>query len=169
MGKGKRIAILACALAAVAWTQLAAAPASAKGADSRVVAALDRQGIEYDVNDSGNVSVTYEQDEGRSQTVYVMSATETYNDVEIREIWSNAGEFESEPSAEDLANLLVDSGKNKIGAWALEENDGGSYLLYYSMRFPAEVSDEALRMMLEFASSVADQAEMDFFDGADEN
>lgn len=159
--------VLALAASLVAIPSLAADPA--KISDPRVESLLTRLGLQFSANSAGNAEVVYDEEKGRSQTVYIMSGTESYNGIEIREIWSNAGSFEAEPDAALLVELLVDSGKNKIGAWSLEEDDSGGYLLYYSMRFPADTSDEAYRMMLEFASSVADQAEADYFDGADEN
>jgi hypothetical protein len=158
------------ALAALlAASLLSAAPAqSGKKADPRVTAVLDRLGIHYTVNSSGNAVVTYDEDKGRSQSVFIMSATDTYSEVEIREIWSNAGSFDSKPDADVLVDIMTESGKNKIGCWALEETDGGKYLLFYTIKFPADSSDEAYRMMLEFASSITDERELALFN-SDEN
>jgi|GEM_PF-1494532 len=140
----------------------------AKKGDPRVGAVLDRLGVKYTVNPSGNYSVTYDLDGGRSQTVYIMSETDTYNGVEIREIWSNAGDLDSEPAADQLVDLMTESGKNKVGCWALEAQDDGKYLLFYTIKFPADAGDAAYRAMLEFASSVADEREEAIF-GVDEN
>ena len=139
-----------------------------KKADPRVEETLKRLGVHYTVNTSGNVAVTYDLDGGRSQTVYIMSKTDEYNNVEIREIWSNAGTFDAEPDADGLINLMTESGKNKIGCWALEKQDDGKYLLFYTIKMPAESSDEAYRMALEFASAVADACEKELFN-SDEN
>jgi hypothetical protein len=97
-----------------------------------------------------------------------MSATDMYNDIEIREIWSNAGTFDTKPDADVLVDLMTESGKNKIGSWALEETDAGKYLLFYTIKFPADSSDDAYRMMLEFASSMTDERELALFNN-DEN
>jgi hypothetical protein len=164
----RRATILAlAALLAASFVQAAAAEA-AKEADPRVVAVLDRLGLHYTVNSSGNIVVTYDEDKGRSQSVFIMSATDTYSGIEIREIWSNAGAFDAAPEAEVLIDLMTESGKNKIGSWALEETDAGKYLLFYTIKFPADASDDAYRMMLEFASSIADERELALFD-SDEN
>jgi hypothetical protein len=155
----------------LAAPSLRAAPGDAqadKTSDPRVDETLARLGLQYTVNASGNAVVAYDEDKGRSQTAFIMSTTDKYNGIEIREIWSNAGTFDAKPDAETLADLMIESGKNKIGAWALEETDGGKYLLFYTIKFPADSSDEAYRMMLEFASSVADERELALFN-ADEN
>jgi hypothetical protein len=162
------------ALAALLSVAALAAEAPQGGAqkdkkpDARVGATLDRLGIKYTINSSGNYAVTYGLEGDRSQTVYVMSSTDEYNDVEIREIWSNAGSFDAEPDSAELLDLMTESGKNKIGCWALEAMDDGKYLLFYSIKFPAAASDDAYRAMLEFASSVADEREKDLF-ASDEN
>jgi hypothetical protein len=159
---------LAALIAAAFASTAAAAEAAAKQADPRVVSALDRLGLHYTVNSSGNVAVTYDEDKGRSQSVFIMSATDSYNGIEIREIWSNAGTFDAKPAPDVLVDLMTESGKNKIGSWALEETDAGKYLLFYTIKFPADASDEAYQMMLEFAASVADERELALFN-SDEN
>lgn len=165
----KKIAVAVFAAFVAAWSLAPIAAEPAKKADVRIEDMLTRLGVKYTVNDSGNVAVSYGEDGDRSQTVYIMSETEKDNDVEIREIWSNAGTFSSAPDSDALVQLMLDNGSNKIGSWALEKADDGGYLLYYSMRFPSDVSDKAYQMMLELASSVADETEASLFDGADEN
>jgi hypothetical protein len=139
-----------------------------KKGDARVEGALTRLGLRYTLTSSGNFAVVYDLQNERSQTVYVMAKTDMYNGVEIREIWSNAGVFDSEPKAETLLQLMAESGKSKIGCWALEQLEDGKYLLFFSVKFPAAVGDEAYRMMLEFASAAADAREEELF-GSDEN
>jgi serine protease Do len=161
------------AFAALLAALLAALPLAAEGdapekkADARVEEMLKRLDLKYSVNASGNVAVTYDSKDERSQTVYIMSKTDTASGVEIREIWSNAGTFEAEPEAGALLDLMSESGMNKIGSWALEKLEDGKYLLFYTIKFPADATDDAYRMMLEFASSVADAREQALFGGDD--
>jgi hypothetical protein len=164
MNRKATTALLAALCAA---SLLSAAPADKK-ADPRVEATLTRLGLHYTVNSSGNAVVSFDEAKSRSQSVFIMSKTDTYNGVEIREIWSNAGTFNTMPDADSLVDLMSESGKNKIGSWALEETDAGTYLLFYTIKFPADASDDAYRMMLEFASSITDERELALFD-TDEN
>jgi hypothetical protein len=159
--------LLAVSPLAAAPEAATGAPAEAKG-DGRVAETLSRLSLKYTLSSSGNFAVTYGLEGGRSQTVYVMSKTDAYNEVEIREIWSNAGSFDSEPESDTLMDLMGESAKNKLGCWALEKLEDGSFLLFYSIKFPAAASDEAYRAMLEFASSVTDAREKELF-GSDEN
>ncbi len=135
--------------------------------DPRVASALSALSLKFKVNSKGNYVVTYNQGKGRSQEVFIMSKTETYNDIEIREVWSNAGAFEADPEAATLVDLMTESGKNKIGGWALESQDDGTQLLYYTVKFPADITNDALQMTLEFVADVADARELELFNQDD--
>lgn len=136
-------------------------------ADSRVQILLDKIGQSYTVTQSGNYQIELDQDGERTQYVYVSSQTEKYNGVEIREIWSNAGSFAEEPDQATLLDLMTESGSNKIGCWALEKQDDGGYLLYYTIKLPVSFTANELKMMLAFDAKIADQREEQFFGGDD--
>jgi len=136
--------------------------------DPRLAKQLDKLGVKYTTTKSGNYSIEFDKDDGRKQTAYVMSKTETYRGIEIREIWSNAGTFEAEPSAKDMLELLSDNDTEKIGAWNVETSDDGSYLAYFSIKVPVYLKDKDLSDFLEFASNVADEMEAKLFN-VDEN
>lgn len=148
---------------------LALAPLAAQSKpDTRVQTLLDKIGQSYTVTKSGNYQVELDQDGGRTQYVYIGSATEKYSGIEIREIWSNAGSFSEEPDQATLLDLMTESGQNKIGCWALEKQDDGSYLLYYTVKLPVSFTASDLKMMLAFTAKIADQREEQFF-GNDDN
>jgi len=158
---GKTMALSAALAAGAAL----GAPASA---DARIAKQLDRLGLEYTTTSSGNYSIVYNLDADRKQTVYVMSKTETYGGLEIREIWSNAGEFQGDPSVSDLTQLLQSNGTEKIGAWSLEDADDGAQLAYFSIKVPTYLKDKDFADMLEFTAQVGDEMEAKLFD-TDEN
>lgn len=124
--------------------------------------------MKYTTTKSGNYSIDFSRDGDRQQTVYIMSKTETYGGIEIREIWSNAGTFDAEPTAKVMLELLSENDTEKIGAWNVETSDDGSYLAYFSIKVPSYVKDKDLSDLLEFASNVADEMEAKLFN-VDEN
>ena len=136
--------------------------------DPRIAKQLDKLGVKYTTTKSGNYSIEFDKDGDRKQTVYIMSKTETYRGIEIREIWSNAGSFDTEPTAKDMLELLSDNDTEKIGAWNVETSDDGSYLAYFSIKVPSYLKDKDLSDFLEFASNVADEMEAKLFN-ADDN
>lgn len=159
--------ITRAALAAFALAALLPLAAQNKP-DSRVGTMLDKVGQEYKTTKSGNYSVELDESDGRTQMVYIGSQTEKYQGVEIREIWSNAGTFPEEPDQSTMLDLMMESNSNKIGCWALEEQDDGGYLLYYTIKLPVSHTANDLKMMLGFVADIADARETQFF-GGDEN
>jgi hypothetical protein len=157
------IVLLALAIAAP-WT---AGAQAAKG-DADLSAQLDRLGLKYTITKSGNYSITYDLDNGRSQVAYIMSATENVDATEVRELWSRAGTFDSVPTADQMQNLLEESGSKKIGFWALEETDSGGYTVYFSVKVPTYLRDSDLSSLLEYTASIADQKEEELFNTDDE-
>ncbi len=161
--KGKTL----CLIAAFALAGGIALSAQNK-ADPRIGKQLDKVGVKYTTTKSGNYSIDFSRDGDRQQTVYIMSKTETYGGIEIREIWSNAGTFDAEPTAKVMLELLSENDTEKIGAWNVETSDDGSYLAYFSIKVPSYVKDKDLSDLLEFASNVADEMEAKLFN-VDEN
>ncbi|HUI73152.1 MAG TPA: hypothetical protein VL354_21710 [Spirochaetia bacterium] len=133
-------------------------------ADPRVAEQLNRLGLHYTITTSGNYSIKYSLDNGRSQTVYIMGQTEKYQDTEIREMWSRAGTYDAVPPADVLQGLLEESGTKKIGFWSIEKDDAGGYIVYFSVRVPVYVKDSDLGALLGLTADTADQKESELFD-----
>ncbi|MCA1950120.1 MAG: hypothetical protein LDL24_06095 [Treponema sp.] len=136
---------------------------SNKQPDQRVAAMLKTMKVDYTITDNGNFEIEYELASGRTQYVYIMSETQKYRGMEVREVWSNAGVLDEDPEVDLLYELMQESGSNKIGAWALEENDEG-ILLYYSIKIPVSHTVEDLLQFIAFAAEVADTCENDLFE-----
>jgi hypothetical protein len=156
--KGKML----CLSAALALAGAAAFAADGK-ADARVAKQLDKLGLQYTTTSSGNYSIEKDIKGDRKQTVFIMSKTETYGGLEIREIWSNAGSFDTEVPADTMLELLNDNNTEKIGAWSVEQSDDGGYLVFFSLKVPVYLRDKDLSDMLDFASTVADEMELKLF------
>lgn len=136
--------------------------------DPRVAKQLDKVGIEYSTTDSNNYSIQKDLDGGRKQTVYIMSTTQNIGGLEVREIWSNAGNFSAEPTSDQLMTLLGDNNTQNIGAWTLESADDGSYLAYFSIKIPTYIRDKDISDLIDLAATVADDMELKLFN-ADAN
>lgn len=160
MKLGIRAFILASALAAIGASAAFAQDGQPPQADPRLAQALDSIGVRYDVNDYGNYIVLYSmsQNEARSQNVVVLSATETYDDVEIRELYAIGAALDQAPDADTLLNLLERNATLKIGSWSVDYGEATVFLLF-SIKVPAELEAEALNSFIYFAAEVADQFE----------
>ena len=162
----KRTGLL-IALAFFAALGSASAQAATK-ANADLTQQLDRLGLKYTLTKSGNYSMSYDLDGGRSQTVYIMGKTEKVGGAEIRELWSRAGTMDSVPSEDQMKALLEESGGAEVGFWALEETDAGGYTVYFSVKVPVYLNDKDLGALLQFTANTADQKEEEMFDADDE-
>lgn len=151
---------LAFALAAIG---AACVFAQAPQADPRLAKALDSVGVKYDVNSYGNYLVLYtmSKNEERSQNVVVMSKTEKYDGIEIRELYAIGAELDDYPDSDTLLYLLEQSATMKIGSWGVDYGDSSVYILF-SIKVPADIGAEALNSFIYFAAEVADEFEEEF-------
>jgi len=163
----KRAAVLLALFFFLAGATAAFAQGTSKG-DARVTSLLDRLGLHYKLTDSGNYSITFDVESGRSQVAYIMAKTETYKGLEIREIWSRAGTFEDLPESDVMQKLLEDSAGEKIGFWSIEEADNGGWTVYFSVKVPVYLKDADLKSLLELTANVGDEKEAELFNQDEE-
>jgi hypothetical protein len=163
----RRTALLVAAVLFMAALGTTGAQAAAKPT-AGIAQQLDRLGLKYTVTKSGNYSIEYDLDGGRTQTVYVMGKTDKVGSTEIRELWSRAGTMDAAPTQEELQKLLEDSGGAKMGFWALEETDSGGFTIYFSVKVPVYLNDSDLSELLKFTADTADQKEEELFNTDDE-
>lgn len=142
---------------------IAAAATYAQTADPRVGKALDAAEVVYDINDSGNFVVSYEINGNpeRSHSVYVISETESYEELEIRELWGVGAVLDDYPDYDMLAALLEQNASIKIGSWGMEYGEDEVYLLYM-VKVPAALSGTELAHLIYFVAEVCDEFEEEY-------
>ncbi len=138
-----------------------------KKGDPRVKRALDELRYKYTVNSSGDYELIFELDDDRTQKAFVNSNTETFCEVEIREVWSVGFIADGMPMSK-LANfLLLDNGRVKIGSWRIAKLSGGKVAIIYGAQVSADADAETLRACLNIVSNKADELENALGDGQD--
>lgn len=127
-----------------------------KAGDPRVQKILDEAKLKYEVTSDGDFKLIFKVDDDRSQVVFINSATESYGDFEIREIWSIsmvAGAEGFEPGL--LRKMLTDNQRKKLGAWNLITTNEKEYAA-----FTAKISaDLAAKEMLDVVQAVLETAD----------
>jgi hypothetical protein len=131
--------------------------------DHRIATILDRTGLKYSVDSDGNFSLKLSLDKDRSQVVSIMGSTEKVDKLEVVELWSSAGTFDSLPEEDVVRDLLSDSGTKPIGFWSVEEVTGGGYMVYFSVKVPLYVKDSDLVSLLRYTANIANQKEKELF------
>jgi len=144
---------------------LVAAPATAqiggsKKSDPRVKQVLDQLDYDFKVDEDGDYRLELPTTGDRTQVVYVISHTEEYGSLEIREIYSYAFKTGGHLSA-DLANaLLKDNQLKKLGAWRLI-GTGDSQVAAYAVQIAADADQDSFKAAVDIVKNVADQREKD--------
>jgi hypothetical protein len=133
--------------------------ASLVSAQASLTDLMDATGLKYKITKSGNAMTTYTLDGGRTQAVYISKRQYQVGNLNLREIWSNAGTVSSDAEAETLRKLLTDGGEENVGAWMVEENDDG-WLVYYSAKLP-DLSAADLKSVMRYIAAVADAKEQE--------
>lgn len=133
-------------------------PKAPAAPDPVLKAALDELKLKYDVGPQGDFKLIFDVGEGRSQLVFVQSATEEYGGTRIREIWSPAFKVKGDLDAKLANELLLDSQERKIGGWQLM-NLGEERLVIYAIKLPDPKDGEELYRMINAVMLSADEME----------
>lgn len=132
-----------------------------KASDPRVKALLDQIGYKYEINADGDYKlIPVATENGRSQLAYVISKTQQYSTLEIREVMSPAFLSTGPLSAAVANRLLRENSEVKFGAWRVElHNNGQKYLALFAVQINANSDAETLRLAIKSVLLVADRME----------
>ena len=94
---------------------------SGPDADPRIAAALKEIGLRSEIDRDGDYKLVVNVDEEgeRTQIVYIISGTERYGNLEIREIWAPSFKTGGALDADVARQMLVANNRMKLGAWRL--------------------------------------------------
>ncbi|QDT02501.1 Periplasmic serine endoprotease DegP precursor [Rubripirellula lacrimiformis] len=116
---------------------------------------LEDAGIEHSVNATGHYQIEHKIAAETTQTVYVAKDTEYFQRADVRKVWSLVQVSKEEPTATLMNRLLRQSSVTKIGAWAIEKNSDGDFLVLYVAKLDATAPDEAIKGTIEYVARIA--------------
>ncbi|RMG68444.1 MAG: hypothetical protein D6722_11750 [Bacteroidetes bacterium] len=98
----------------------------------------------------------------RTQLVTIQSETNTYRDVETREIWSLAYLGKKRPPYKVCLRLLEDNERKKMGAWEMTFNESSDqYYIAFSLKIPADADPETMNAALQLVTEASDEMEVE--------
>lgn len=135
------------------------------GADPRVMEILDRAGLKYEINDGGDFRLGFRKDVDRRQVVFISSTPESFQNIELREVWS-LGHM---PWTGDIpppvaVDLLERNAQVSFGAWQMLR-DLGKDVIFFAVRIPADTGAEALLGAIQLVIQETDDFENALRDG----
>jgi len=131
----------------------------AKG-DPEVRRLLEQAGRDYKVDDDGDYRVIFPTKNGRTQLVLIMSATNDYGTLKIREILSAAYKSKGALPLELARKVLRDDAAVKLGAWRLV-GEGDSEVLMFGVHLIGDTTAAELSDMIELCAKKADELEIE--------
>jgi hypothetical protein len=159
----RRATVLAALLVIVAgamMTYSVSAQIGGKGRSfyRRAKQALDAIDKKYEIDEDGDFKIIDAYEDGRSQIIFVNSATEMFGDMEVREVWAPIMVTEENLSAQVANDLLRDSDRMKIGGWVLQQVAGGDAVVFKA-KVAAEMPAELLGNVILVVGVTADEKE----------
>jgi hypothetical protein len=127
--------------------------------DARVRRVLEQTDLRYTVDEDGDFRLSVAVANQRSQLVLISSRTETYGDLESREVWSVGFGPESGVIPPTVGSgLLQANAKLKLGAWQIVSL-GGKEAAVFAARIAAAPNVKALRDTIRVVAAEADEKE----------
>jgi len=167
--------IITCALLLVAITngnglaQENTAAAAVAEHDARVRERLEQTDLKFEIDEDGDFKLLFEYDDDRSQIVFINSETETYEDLEIREIWAVGyvpDEENGKVPADVSANLIRANSQIKMGAWQVQKL-GDKEVGVFRATISANADKETILDTLRLVGISADEKEAELL-GSDD-
>lgn len=165
---------LAVALFVVLSTVPGVVPASAAEpseaamakADPQLKRQFDQLKYEYEVDEDGDYKLLFavDDDDKRSQIVFVRSPVESYGEHRVREVWSPAYKSPTPDFPARIANRLLEASQDsKLGAWVKQDD----YAMFV-IKISADASTQELDDAISAAMLSADEMEAELTPGKDD-
>ena len=116
---------------------------------------LDNAEIEHKIHSTGHYQIEKGLAGGKTQTVFVAKDTEYFQRADVRKIWSLVLVSKEQPKAELMMRLMRQSSATKIGAWAVEKNSAGEFMVIYVAKLDATAPDEAVQGTIDYIARIA--------------
>jgi len=106
--------------------------------------------MKYNVLPDGNCRMGFILPNGRHQVVTVQTHTERLGSLELREIGSMADSMACQLSKDIIVKMMMETSKQKIGAWEIIPLKGTEYDLILVARLP--VNRSVTEILCKFAT-----------------
>lgn len=158
MTRSMLLPVFTCLLA------LAAPAAQAGTPDPAIKAQLESLDLEYELDSDGDYKVVFDLGGGRSQLVWIRSATDSYGSVKVREIWSPGYKHGGTEISARIANRLLEHSHGvKLGGWTKQKE-----FAMFVVKVPVSATPKQLRDAAEAAADCADEIEKELTPAKDE-
>ncbi len=132
-----------------------------KPAPLPIVDVLKKAELEYTQVKDGPYEVSFDQKDDKKQSVFVTKDVEYYEQADVRKVWALAATLKEAPTVETTIKLLQQSARTKMGAWSLERDNAGDYLVIFVCKVDATATPKALKSTMEYVAKLTNLAKKD--------
>lgn len=122
---------------------------------------LEKAELKFTKVDGDALEVSFEQKDKSKQLVYVTKEVEYFEQADVRKVWSLAATLKEAPGIDTTMKLLQQSARTKMGAWTVEKNSNGDYLVIYVCKVDATATSRALKSTMEYVAKLTSLAKKD--------
>lgn len=115
---------------------------------------MTKVGLQFTKHQLGPYAVEFPVDGSKPLSIYVSDKTELYGKAEIRKIWSLALVSKTMPPSDVAVQLLQQNARTKMGAWTIEKNQQGEFLLIFCVRIDASSTADAYKSAMEYVAKI---------------
>jgi serine protease Do len=132
-----------------------------KPAPLPIVDVLKKAELEYTQVKEGPYEVSFDQKDKQKQSVFVTKDVEYFEQADVRKVWALAATLKEAPTVETTIKLLQQSARTKMGAWSLERDNAGDYLVIFVCKVDATATPKALKSTMEYVAKLTNLAKKD--------
>jgi serine protease Do len=122
---------------------------------------LEKAELKFTKVNDDVMEVAIEQADKAKQSVFVAKDVEYFEQADVRKVWSLAATLKEAPDVETAMKLLQQSARTKMGAWTIEKNSDGDYLVIYVCKIDATATPRALKSTMEYVARLTNLAKKD--------
>lgn len=116
---------------------------------------LKRTELEYTKHETGHFEVKLTPETDQTVSVFVAKDVEYFERADVRRIWTLAQVTKEAPTSETMTKLLEQSARTKIGAWTVERNPAGEWLIVYCVKMDATSSPDAVKSTMNYVAKLS--------------
>lgn len=122
---------------------------------------LAKTELKFTEHETGHFEASFEQDDKTKQSVFVTKEIEYFGRADVRKVWALGATLKKSPSVGTMMKLLEQNSRTKLGAWTVERNKQGQFLVIYVSKVDATASPDALKSVMEYVAKLTNLAKSD--------
>jgi hypothetical protein len=111
--------------------------------------------LTYTKHETGHFEVKLTPETDQTVSVFIAKDVEYFERADVRRIWTLAQVTKEAPTSDTMTKLLEQSARTKIGAWSIERNPAGEWLIVYCVKMDATAAPDAVKSTMNYVGKLS--------------